>query len=261
VISWLYVQYFETGKLNTEFIGGYGNLSGIDIACLRDHRARIQQLRTYCQHNLSFSEDHSRVIQAACEAWFKSECGTHLPSDENHWEKILVSIILEAKTYFENLEKIIRSIEANETFSQILEQWQLRISRFHAPHKFDVVIEKVASDWGRESFDAVKFRKRYYDKWRASFEYRTDQCDFEKEARKLVEQAMLSDQQDVLPIDGTDVMRAFDITPGSRVKEILQLGRELFTANPCSRDQLLAMILERLETKKLEVSLEMMGKP
>ena len=242
VVSWLYVHYFEAGKLGIDFATSQVAIAGIDSGTFKSHRTRIQQLRTYCQHNLTFADEHSNAISAACEAWFKEMCGTHHPSTEHHWSELLTKLIDEAAGYFNSLERILRSIEVSDACEQILEQWNIRIKRFHAPHKFEKIIDEVAADWGHDNFNAVAFRKRFYDRWRNSFEYRTDECDFETEARRLVELALLSEQQNTLPIDGRDVMAEFDIPPGRRVKEVLQIAQEIFSSGPCAREELLTAL-------------------
>lgn len=248
VVSWLFVQYFETGKLGTEFIGELASARNLEnVNLIQQHRVRVQYLRTYCQHNLKPAEEHSQELQTCCEIWFKEHCGTHAPSDEAHWENILNALLDEAKDYFEFIQKVLRTIEKDDSFAQIIEQWELRISRFHAPFKFDEVILAVAADWGRDNIDAIKFRKRFYDKWRKEFEVRTDNCNFECEARKLVELAFLNEQENVLPISGTDVMETFDVPPGKDVGEILKMARELFKENPCNREDLLLQIKKMRE--------------
>ncbi len=249
VISWLYVHYFEVGKLGCEFIGTQADNAGCNLVRLKNHRTRIQQLRTYCQHNLSYTDTHSKIIQEACETWFKSKSGTHLPGEDAHWLDLLSAIINEAFEYFTDLERILRFIEAHDAYLQIIGQWALRIKRFYPPHRYDVIIEQVASDWGQDKFDAVKFRKRHYDHWRNSFEYRTDEVDFEKEARKIIEGAMLADQQNVLPIDGTDIMEEFSIKPGRAVKEILQIAREIYGAGHCTRASLMLSLKARINSE------------
>lgn len=245
VVSWLYVHYFEVGKLGSDFLAAHAEAASIETSQLKNHRDRIQQLRTYCQHNLNYTDDHSKSIQYICESWFKEKCGTHLPIDEPHWSKLLQLIIAEALHYFQILERIIRFIETNEAFEQILEQWQLRIKRYFPPHKFDKIIEEVSADWGRDNFDATKFRKRHYDKWKGAFEYQTEEADLEREGRKLVEAAMLADQMGILPIDGRDVMSQLNIAPGSAVQEMLKIACDLNNAKPYSREALLAELAER----------------
>ena len=246
VVSWLFVGYFETGKLGTEFLSELATTLNISAEQLNvAHRRRVQQLRTYCQHNLNPNEPRTQEIRSACEGWFAKHCGTHAPSDNAHWNKILLALISEAILYFSGLEKVLRQIEQSDSQGQILEQWILRVSRFHAPYKFDEIVAVVAADFGRENFDSVKFRRRYYDKWRKEFEVRTDDCDFEREARKLIEHALLSELEKVLPINGTDVMREFCIPPGNEVKEILALAKEIFNNAPCTYEQLLQRTRER----------------
>jgi hypothetical protein len=257
VVSWLFVGYFEIGKLGTEFLSELAVTFNISTDQLNlTHRKRVQQLRTYCQHNLKPDEAHTKEIQSACEGWFTENCGTPAPSDNTHWERILLALISEARFYFGGLEKVLRKIEQSESREQILGQWALRISRFHAPHEFDKVVAAVAADFGRESFDSVKFRKRYYDRWRKEFEVRTDDCDFEREARKLIEHALLSELENVLPINGTDIMREFSIPPGHEVKNILAIAKEIFNSAPCTNDRLYHLIRERitLNSKITEVA-------
>lgn len=249
-VSWFYVHYFESGKLGTEFLISHAQLASFSPSALKQHRARVQQLRTYCQHNLNFTDDHSQAIQLACEEWFKTVCGTHLPSEDEHWQKLLLSIVSEAQFHFESLERILREIERNAGSSEIVEQWNLRIMRFQAPHKFDKVIEAVVADWGRENFNVVKFRNRYYDRWKKTFENRTDACDFESEARKLVEHALLSEEKNIMPIDGRDLMQIFNIPPSSRLKEVLDIARDIFSAKPCKKEELLELVKEHLVQEK-----------
>ncbi|MGZ3182078.1 MAG: hypothetical protein ACXU8N_06520 [Telluria sp.] len=254
VVSWLYVHYFEVGKLGADFLGAHADAASIDPSQLKDHRDRVQQLRTYCQHNLNFADNHSKLIQNACESWFKEHCGTHLPIDEPHWSKLLQLLISDALRYFKGLEKIIRFVESSAAFELILEQWQLRIRRYFPPHKFDKIIEEVAADWGRDNFDAIRFRKRHYDKWRGAFDSMSEDADFEREGRKLVEAAMLADQMGILPIDGRDVMSRLNIAPGGAVQELLKIACDLNNVRPYSREGLLEELAKILESGSVGAS-------
>lgn len=251
VISWLYVHYFESGKLGTEFLTALVQKYAVEsFESSKQHREAVQRLRTYCQHNLDPSQNHSKDIQRACEDWFYDCCGTRTPRSDVHWEKLLSIISQDSAKYLECLRDALRSIEADSACHQVIEQWVLRVSRFHAPHKFDEIISEVAADLGREGLDAVKLRRRYYDKWRKEFEVKTDDCDFYVEARKLIEHVLLLEQLDVLPINGQDVMKAFDVPPGPRVKDILLLARQLYDAGPCSKDLLLEQVRVGLASLK-----------
>lgn len=247
VVSWLYVHYFESGKLGTEFLTELIRRFAAEKAeSSQKHRSLVQRLRTYCQHNLDPSQDHSKDISRACESWFSSHCGTPVPRADEHWEKILRVISSDASMYLGCLRDILRIIESDPEAAQITSQWQLRIRRFHAPHEFDALISEVAADLGKEGLDPVKLRKRYYDKWRKEFEVKTDDCNFDLEARKLIEHVLLSEQQSVLPITGLDVMNALNIPPGPRVKEILLEARHIYDTSPCIKEELLERLSEQL---------------
>lgn len=251
VVSWLYVHYFESGKLGTEFLTEILREYAVEKAeTSKEHRALVQRLRTYCQHNLDPSQDHSKDINRVCEAWFNSHCGTPVPRADEHWEKILRVISSDASTYLGCLRDTLRQIEASSEASQIMSQWQLRISRFHAPHEFDALIVEVAADLGKNSLDPVRLRKRYYDRWRKEFEVKTDDYDFHVEARKLIEHVLLSEQQDVLPITGLDIMETFNIPPGPRVKEVLLEAKQLYDVSPCAKEELLSKISDFLSTRE-----------
>ncbi|QVM97539.1 hypothetical protein JYG36_04950 [Pseudomonas sp. SORT22] len=250
VVSWLYVHYFESGKLGTEFLTELvGEYSVNMVELSKSHRSLVQRLRTYCQHNLDPSQSHSKEIRIACEQWFNQNCGTRVPRSDEHWETILRVIILDACAYLGCLRDILRCIETDAEASQIINQWTLRISRFHAPHEFDELITEVAADFGREGIDPMRLRKRYYDRWRKEFEVKTDNCDFHVEARKLIEHVLLSEQQEVLPITGKDIMEKFSIAPGPRIKEILLEARQIYNTQPCNKEALLEIISQNLFNK------------
>lgn len=253
VVSWLYVQYYEAGKLRSELLTRTFSVYQLDESGERaDHRIRIQKLRTYTQHNLSPSESHSKNIESACEEWFRVSCGTNVPGTEEHWQKLLFAIIEDAKKYLECLRDALRHVEQDESKEQLLQQWTLRINQYHAPYEFDRIISIVTTDLGRDAIDVVKFRKRYYDKWRKEFEVRTDDCDFENEARKLIEHALLSEQQNILPLNGKDIMNIFHIAPGPKLAEVLNLARDLFTIQPCSKNELITKLKEKLNFQPCE---------
>lgn len=240
VVSWLYVHYFESGKLGTEFLTDIIRVYAPEkLDESKSHRNLVQRLRTYCQHNLDPSQEHSKEINSTCESWFSTHCGTPVPRADEHWENILRVISLDASSYLTCLRDILRKIETDPEATQIKHQWQLKITRFYAPHKFDTLIIEVAADLGRESLDPIKLRKRYYDKWRKEFEVKTDDCDFYIEARKLIEHVLLSEQQDVLPITGLDIMKRFNLVPGPKVKEALLNARRFYDIKPCTKEDLL----------------------
>jgi hypothetical protein len=243
VVSWLFVHYYEAGRIGTDFLGKLSRSYGLDgNGAGQAHRSRVQRLRTYCQHNLVLTEEHGKTIQDECQVWFKEKCGTSVPGYEDHWRMLLTSLVSEAKEFLTCLRDTVRRIERDPASESILSQWTAKIRRFHMPYEFDAIVEEVAEDLGRSAIDPRKFCAKHYDKWRKEFELRDDDCDFKVEARKLVEHAFLHEAQNVLPLTARDIMASFDIQPGVEVGKLLGLARALFDELPCDRDELLARI-------------------
>lgn len=246
-VSWLYALYVETAKVNIDFIIERFNAYGLDEDGRHSaHYVLVQKLRTYNQHNLDLTQPRNLRIQEDCEGWFSKQCGTPVPWDDGHWNNCLINILEEAVSFGEALLRCIRNIEADDSKDRILQEWESRRERSHAPHEFDSLIEVVAADMGREHIDAVRLRKRFYDRWIKELELLDDGYDFGVEAQKLIEHALMSEVVPVLPITGKDVIATLGITPGPEVGRVLELARTLYEEEPCSATQLLEKLREKL---------------
>ncbi len=239
-VSWLYVMYYEVGKVNvgflTERFSAY-NLNSDEK--LSQHLRTVQQLRTFLQHNLDPNEKQNLIIQEACEQWIKDRCGTPIPGDEQQWKICLNYLLDEAIQFFLAIRTCIRSIERDDSHEQIVKEWIFLRNRYHPPYEFDNLISKVAADMGRENLDVVRLRKRFYEEWTKELELLQGNYDFEVEARKLIEHVLLYNMTAVLPITGHDIIKEFNISPGPEVGLFLDRARGLYNAEPCSRDELI----------------------
>ena len=102
-------------------------------------------------------------------------------------------------------------IESDEYCEQICQEWWRRVSRTVAPYQFDELIAVVAADMGRPEIDPPSFRKRNFDAWTKHLAVLSEDADVQLEARKLVENAMLTVIPDVLPITGKDIIRELQL--------------------------------------------------
>lgn len=247
IISWLYALYLETARVNIDFIierfPAYGmDADGKHLA----HYELIQKMRTYNQHNLDLAHPRNQRIQEECEKWFSEQCDTPVPSDDDHWNACLINVLLDAISFGEALLRCIRSIEGDDSKERILQEWESRRSRSHSPHEFDTLIGIVASDMGREHLDAVRLRKRFYDRWIKEMEMLEEGYDFGLEARKLIERTLLSEVEPVLPITGKDIISVLGVPPGPEVGRVLEQAKILYEEEPCAATQLLERLRERL---------------
>jgi hypothetical protein len=252
-VSWLYALYIETAKVNMDFIIERFPAYGLDTDGKHStHYALIQKMRTYSQHNLDLTQPRNQRIQEDCEQWFSDQCGTPVPCDDHHWNNCLINILVDAVSFGKTLLRCIRNIEGDDSKDRILQEWDSRRKRSHSPHEFDTLIEIVAADMGREHIDAVRLRKRFYDRWIKELELLDEGYDFGVEAQKLIEHALLSEIVPVLPITGKDIITTLGITPGAEVGRVLDQARTLYEESPCSGTQLLEKLRETLTQGDLQ---------
>lgn len=243
-VSWLYVQYHETGKVGTQFLTEKLQLYKLDPAGrLRGHPTIVRQLRTYFQHDLNPGEQGNNLMREKCETWMNDSCGTRTPGSEDHWAKCLWIILSDAAEFVGTMILVARSIEVDESRDAICDQWKFRLERYHSPYEFDRLIAEVAKDIGREHIDPIQVRKRFYEKWVAEMILLEANYDFETEARKRIENVLLVTP--ILPITGKDVMAEFGLVPGPEVGKLLQRAHVLYSDSPCSRE----VLLQRLSSE------------
>lgn len=247
-VSWLYVHYHEVGKVGTAFlaerIGAFG--LGVKQDVLQ-HAELIRRLRTYLQHNLDPTQESDRLTQEGCENWMAGRCGSPSPGTDTHWKNCLEALLLETVEFLDALTAVARAIEVDESREAICNQWVFKLERFYPPHVFDKLIAEVAADMGREFIDPIRVRQRFYDKWISEMALLGPEYDFDREARKRVENALLSSA--ILPITGQDIMEEFRMGPGPTVGKLLELAQRFYSASPCNRGVLLDRLRERLSVK------------
>ncbi len=242
-VSWLYVLYFEVGKVNVEFLTekltAFGDDPGGEVST---HRSTIQRMRTYLQHNLTPNEPQNKRIRDDCEKWLAVKCGTPVPKEDGQWRTCLVGLLGDALAFLRCLVQCIRTIEQHEAKEQIIREWETRRNRYHAPHEFDELVSAVASDMGRETLDSVALRKRFYVRWTKELELMKGDYDFQIEARKLIEHVLLVETTPVLPLTGIDLMREFNIPPGPEIGRLLQEARALNDTESRSKAELIGLL-------------------
>jgi hypothetical protein len=239
-VSWLYVLYHEVGKIGVAFLEDRMPAYGLDPdGRLSAHSRLVQRLRTFLQHNLDPREHHDKAVQDHCEVWLEVHCGTRVPGAHEQWQKCLLGLLEEAFDFLDALLQTVRSIEQDESREEICRAWRLRIERYHPPHAFDELIAIVAADMGRDHLDPVRLRRQFYDKWTQDLRLLTVGYDFAIEARKLIEHALLTVTTRVLPITGHDIIQELGVPSGPDVGRLLERARQLYDANPCSREMLL----------------------
>jgi hypothetical protein len=248
-VSWLYALYQELGKPNIDFVKERFSVYSLDTdESQRRHIVTVQSLRTYFQHSLDPLSESDAKTQTTCENWFRKICGIAYPETDDEWLHSIVGILAEASSFLFCTHKCIEAIDLDEAREQILQQWKYRLVRYHPQHEFDRLIAIIAPDLGRDSIKPKNFSNIYYARWLHQLDI-LDTYDFETEARRLIERAILEDTRPRMPITGTDIMNEFSLVPGKKVGDLLKLGTELMDKNPTySRSELLEMLREAMHS-------------
>jgi hypothetical protein len=237
--SWLYVLYYEAGRVNRQYVEGLLAAYGLQSGVGADHSRLVHAVRTFLQHNLDITEPHDKSLISRCHEWFKAKCGTAVPANDEEWQQCLLAILTEAIEYLDTLEKCLRSVEKDTSRQAICDEWLFKRKRYHSPEQFDELIPIVATDIGREHLDMIAFRNRYYDRWIGQLRALSSDYDFRIEARKLIEDSLLKDVTSVLPITGADILEQFGLAPGRQIGVVLAEAKKSYEANPCSPDALI----------------------
>lgn len=249
VVSWFYILYFEIGKISVDFLNKRLSLYGLDNdGKTGRHLQEIASLRTHLYHSLDPRSKHDTVIQQTCDRLFLSYCNTAVPTKEVQWESCLIGLLKDCIKFLEGIRDCIRAIEQDETQTEILQEWEFRRNRYHPPHEFDKVIGITAADIGFDNIDIQRFRNRHYDQWCRELD-QLSEYQFQQEARKRIERDLLSEMENLLPIDGHDIMEAFNIPPGPKIREFLAKARELHASSPCPKTLLLERLRDALKTE------------
>jgi hypothetical protein len=248
-VSWLFTLYSEVGSISIKYlVDQFDAFDLVRDGSIARHPQIVQKLRTFTQHHLDYQKAHDKGIKDDCEKWIEDQCGSKVPGKEEQWAQCLESLLTQAVEFLQALLEVVRRIESDEAREEMCRQWQVRLTRYHAPYEFDEVVSRVAADIGREALDVVKFRKRHYDHWMHELNELELGYDFQSEARRLVEYALLTERAGAPPLDGTVIMAEFGIGPGPQLGDILNFALLSYGANPCNREVLLTRIKEKYFT-------------
>ncbi|NEU79865.1 hypothetical protein [Nostoc sp. UIC 10630] len=244
VVSWLYTLYWEAGKKSDiKFLIERFSVTeySLDIdGKLGKHFELVRSLRTYFQHNIATEDNHNNKVQRTCNEWFKEQCETSLPIDEQTWDSCLISLIQDAEFFLKALLKCIEAIENDESRDEIIHQWSVRRKRYFSPWEFDNLIREITGDLGI-SKDVVSIRNKYQNKWSSFLKTLPIDSDFKTQAKQLILSSILEEQLTTFPLLPEDIIIYFGIEAGSqKVYELLKKAKCFYKNNPAlSKDDLI----------------------
>ena len=240
--SYVYALLWDGARSDLEFLQ---DTYASSVSGTTQFLSSLNNLRTYLQHRLYYTESTDRARIEECESWFKANCGTPIPESDGHWMDCLCSFIKAASEYLTLILGKVRQIEKDGTPHEIILQWEVYVKRHPKPHYFDEIIRNAALDMGRDHIDATKIRNKNHAKWLKHLEAMPGNFDLNDLLRRMAEKAILEQTVDLMPISGDDIMMTLGLEPGPKIGVLLGNAREIFTTDRnISKSELL---------KKLEV--------
>ena len=122
-----------------------------------------------------------------------------------------------------------------------IEELRRRLDRSWPSDRFDEIVYDTCTRLGL-SLNVPGFRDQRLAKWREFLATVPDADDPRRAITRLIERDLIDHTNDVLPIDGQDVMASLGLPPGPRVGDVLRRARELFRSGIRDRQQLLGRL-------------------
>jgi hypothetical protein len=247
MVSWLYVLVIESGPIHFHFLSERASALGLDASGeLPRFCSDVQVFRTVLQHNLDLSDADDLAKLVRFEGWMASILDTSVsprerfwPEDEAQWRVLARALRERSRRFGETIVSTVKRILKDEFAEDVLREWIFRQTRSLAAHEFDAIAAQAASDLGLKHIDLMRLRKVHLDEWNRRIRLLSEGADKNREARQLVEQTMLVEADNYLPITGGDVIEMMGIAPGPEVGKVLRKAREFYRKTPCSREDLL----------------------
>ena len=242
-VSWLYMLLFEAGDLNLKFatdkikdLGVPVKNNGLEVIKL------VHALRTTQQHLMAVekSEDQNKV--SYCKDWYKQCVLQERPQSEEEWEKCLNELLDMATNLLKAVLSCVSGFAANEFGEIIKEGWDRLVNKSYSKHDWELILIEVLKDYGMTHYDTLLITSKELDKWREKLKILRDGFEFKKEARKIIESYLQT--QDLWPATGQDLI-ALGVQPGKGLGEMIKKAKAMYYEEPCPKEELLKRFKEK----------------
>lgn len=239
LVSWSYALLFEAGRVSIGYllqipVGGRATVSD-----LRASRELVHDLRTWSFHNLGFVSDRDLEISRRVRRWFIRTCGHCPPTDRRGWRSCFLALCNDMQSIVEHCQGAMTTVLSSEDDGESsTNDLRRRIDRAWPAFEFHTIIADAAVRLGI-AIDPPRFCAGRLGGWRKYLESIPNGDDAVGHVLRVMERDLLAHAEDVLPIDGRDVMEALDLEPGPMVGSALRRARHLVRTGLRDRDALL----------------------
>jgi len=137
---------------------------------------------------------------------------------------------------------VVRIIAEDPGRSSVIREWVQRTTQGLPAPVFDRLIREGTQALGLPTLDAVRVRNVHLARWNERLRLLDPATDLTTVARNLVDTTLVAEWQVYCPLNGDDVIAHFAISPGPRVRELLERAQQLWRDAPCTREELIARL-------------------
>ena len=248
LVNWSYVLLFEVGRITIPYLMKLPGETGHTVEGLRAGRGVVHDLRTWNAHNIGFSSERDAAISRRVRLWFLAQCKDTEPRDEGAWGSCFERLCAEVGMIVEHCRAALASIVGNVDEQGAIEELRHRLDRSWPADRFDEIVVDTCTRLG-VSLDVPGFRNPRLAKWREFLATVPDADDPRRAITRLIERDVVDHTNDVLPVDGEDVMASLGLPPGPRVGDALRHARELFRSGVRDPQRLLDQLKETMDDR------------
>ena len=184
--------------------------------------------------------------------WMRTTCGTDSPNSCSEWEVCFELFCSEAGKIVTYCKRVVDlTLLSTGDGEDNIADLQQRLNRHWPPHKFDEMVSDISLRLGLP-LDAKKFREPRLSAWRSYLESLSADVNLEEQVTRRIERDLLDYSNNLLPIDGRDIMDFLGIDAGPQVRTALNYARGFHESGVRDRDRLLKAVREQLSKNELE---------
>ena len=239
LVNWSYVLLFEAGRVTVPYLLKLPSGDPSTHSKLRLARQLVHSLRTWSAHDIGFYSERNAAIMREVNTWFIELCSRYPPNSCCAWRESFLGLCSEVGAIVEHCQGAVAlAVSTPDDKEDTIGDLRRRIDRSWTPEKFDTLVGDACTRFSL-NLDLPKFRNPRLSRWREFLETVPESDDPERRVIAIIERDILDHTNDILPINGEDVMGALNLDPGPKVGNALRRARELFRSGIRDPEQLL----------------------
>ena len=250
LVNWSYVLLFESGRVAIPYLLKLRGGVSVEEKDIHSARLLVHSLRTWNSHNIGFSTDRDQTIGRQVYRWFAQHGGVPRPDDADLWRRCFQGLCFEVGAIMEHCQNaVMLALSDRDDGEDFIADLQRRSGRNWPVHRFDEIVTDACARFSVK-LDVPKFRNPRLSKWREFLETIHEDDDPQRWVIAIIERDILDYTNNILPINGSDVMSALTLDPGPEVGDALRRARELSRSGIHSPEEL----LDRLKDEQARAS-------